>query len=276
MRNAQIYKASLVRRSNGVSANLDKKLQKKYNRRSIRIVEGDSVVVRRGEYAKVDGKIEKVITSTGRVSVAGNKKEKAKGDKFDVMFHASNLLVTGLNLKDPRRRQKIGATHEDEIADDSVTGVLSPEKVGGESVSLSTRTPQTDPSIEFIDDKSTAATSSSNDNDGELDFGINEDTLDGDENAQKDPKRDQGDTDMISDNNVNEGGYSNGDDGSGGDSNGGDNYDGSHDDDDDDDDDEHSNDHNNNDSANNDQNKDTTNPNTTQADNNTNTDRSTS
>lgn len=125
MRNRQIYRASQALRSKQVSANLSKGLRSKYGRRSIRVVEGDTVMIKRGEYADVPGKVEKIDIMSGRISVAGVKKEKAKGDKFDVMMHASNVLVTGLNLSDQRRRDKIGATGEyetDEAADGSGAG----------------------------------------------------------------------------------------------------------------------------------------------------------
>ena len=121
MRNRQIYRASQALRSKQVSANLSKGLRSKYSRRSIRVVEGDTVMIKRGEYADVPGKVEKIDVESGRISVAGVKKEKAKGDKFDVMIHASNVLVTGLNLSDQRRRDKIGATGEYET-DETVDG----------------------------------------------------------------------------------------------------------------------------------------------------------
>ena len=121
MRNRQIYRASQALRSKQVSANLSNGLRSKYGRRSIRVVEGDTVMIKRGEYADVPGKVEKIDVESGRISVAGVKKEKAKGDKFDVMIHASNVLVTGLNLSDQRRRDKIGATGEYET-DETVDG----------------------------------------------------------------------------------------------------------------------------------------------------------
>ena len=127
MRNRQIYKPTYSVRSNQISANLSKGLQSKYGRRSIRIVEGDTVKILRGAYAPVGGKVEKVDTASGRVVISGIKKEKAKGDKFDVMIHASNLLVTGLNFSDKRRRDKTGATEEYEEDDTvaAVTGVAA-------------------------------------------------------------------------------------------------------------------------------------------------------
>ena len=112
MRNRQIYKATQALRSKSVAATLSKRLQEKFNRRSIRVVEGDTVAIKRGEHADVSGKVEKVDVSSGRISVSGIKKEKAKGDKFDVMIHASNVTVTALNLKDQKRRDKIGAVDE--------------------------------------------------------------------------------------------------------------------------------------------------------------------
>lgn len=126
MRNRQIYRASQSLRSKQVSANLSKGLRSKYGRRSIRVVEGDTVMIKRGEYADVPGKVEKIDIASGRISVAGVKKEKAKGDKFDVMMHASNVLVTGLNLGDQRRRDKIGATGEYET-DETVAGAATAE-----------------------------------------------------------------------------------------------------------------------------------------------------
>jgi len=151
MRNRQIYRASQALRSKQVSANLSNGLRSKYSRRSIRVVEGDTVMIKRGEYADVPGKVEKIDVESGRISVAGVKKEKAKGDKFDVMIHASNVLVTGLNLSDQRRRDKIGATGEyetDETVDgpgvgDGATAVTATDDAaatGGER--LQARTPE--------------------------------------------------------------------------------------------------------------------------------------
>ena len=155
MRNRQIHKATHVVRSKQMSANLSKRLREKYGRRSIRIVEGDTVMIKRGEYAEVPGKIEKVFVGSGRIAIAGIKKEKAKGDKFDVPIHASNVLVTGLKLGDPRRREKIGAADEYEAeaieeteADDAVVGgggggVIDTSAHAGTAAAATTAEPDT-------------------------------------------------------------------------------------------------------------------------------------
>ncbi len=107
MRNKMIYLATYQTRSKQLGSALSKDLHKKYGKRSIRVVQGDSVKIVRGEYKGVDGKISKVSTQKSTVAIEGIKKEKTKGDKFDVYIHTSNLLVTSLNSEDKWRMAKI-------------------------------------------------------------------------------------------------------------------------------------------------------------------------
>jgi len=117
MRNKLIYQATFQTRSKQLGSALSKELHKKYGKRSIRVIEGDSVKILRGEFKGVEGKISKVSTQKSSVAVEGVKKEKTKGDKFDVYIHTSNLVVTSLNTgdkwrisrlerKDPRKQPK--------------------------------------------------------------------------------------------------------------------------------------------------------------------------
>jgi large subunit ribosomal protein L24 len=107
MRNNQIYRATYQTRSKQLGSTLSKDLHKKYGKKSVRIVEGDSITILRGEYKGVDGKIAKISTSKSSVAVEGIKKEKTKGDKFDVYIHTSNLVVTSLNTSDKWRMAKL-------------------------------------------------------------------------------------------------------------------------------------------------------------------------
>ena len=107
MRNNQIYRASLRTRSNQLGSPLSKDLRKKYGKRSVRVVEGDTVKVVRGEYKDVDGKVARVSTQTNSVAIEGIKKEKGQGEKFDVLIHTSNVMVTGLNTEDSWRIAKL-------------------------------------------------------------------------------------------------------------------------------------------------------------------------
>ena len=107
MRNRMIFQATMQTRSKQLGANLSKDLQKKYGKKSARVVEGDSVTILRGEFKGVDGKVSNISTSKSSVAIEGVKKEKTKGDKFDVYIHTSNLVITSLNGEDKWRMAKL-------------------------------------------------------------------------------------------------------------------------------------------------------------------------
>ena len=107
MRNRMLFQATLQTRSKQMGANLSKDLQKKYGKKSARVIEGDSVTILRGEFKGVDGKISKISTQKSSVAIDGVKKEKTKGDKFDVYIHTSNLVITSLNSEDKWRMAKL-------------------------------------------------------------------------------------------------------------------------------------------------------------------------
>jgi large subunit ribosomal protein L24 len=107
MRNQMIYRASYQTKSKQLGSALSKDLHKKYGKKSVRVIEGDSVTILRGEFKGVDGKVSEVSTEKSSVAIEGVKKEKTKGDKFDVFIHTSNLVVTSLNTEDKWRMAKL-------------------------------------------------------------------------------------------------------------------------------------------------------------------------
>ena len=107
MRNRMLFQATLQTRSKQMGANLSKDLQKKYGKKSARVIEGDSVTILRGEFKGVDGKVSNISTQKSSVAIDGVKKEKTKGDKFDVYIHTSNLVITSLNGDDKWRMAKL-------------------------------------------------------------------------------------------------------------------------------------------------------------------------
>ena len=106
-RNQQIYYATMQRASKQLSCSLSKELRKKYGKRSARIIEGDTVKIVRGEFSGVDGKITKISIPDRGVNVEGVKKEKLKGDKFDVYVHTTNIILTSLSTSDKWRINKL-------------------------------------------------------------------------------------------------------------------------------------------------------------------------
>ena len=120
MRNKQIYYATMKTASAQLSGMLSKNLRKKYGKRSVRIVEGDSVKVVRGEFNGVDGKVTKVSTSNNGLTIEGVKKEKLKGEKYDVYVHTSNIEVTALNSDDKWRINKLEGKNARTVRPESV------------------------------------------------------------------------------------------------------------------------------------------------------------
>jgi len=106
-RNYQIYLAPHARRSKQLGSPLSKELRKKYGKRSMRVILGDTVKVLRGEYRGVDGKVSKISTQNGNLAIEGVRKEKSKGEKFDVLIKTSKVIITGLNLDDHWRKTKL-------------------------------------------------------------------------------------------------------------------------------------------------------------------------
>ncbi|MEM3064834.1 MAG: 50S ribosomal protein L24 [Candidatus Nitrosotenuis sp.] len=107
IRNRMIFGASPFMRSKQLCSHLSKELRQKYHRNSIRVTEGDTVRVMRGEFKGVTGKITKVSTEKNGAAVEGIKKEKLKGGNLDVFIHTSNLLVTDINTEDKWRQSKL-------------------------------------------------------------------------------------------------------------------------------------------------------------------------
>lgn len=107
IRNRTIYQAAVTTRSKLMCSHLSKDLQQKYNRRSVRVTEGDTVKVLRGEFKGVSGKITRVSTLRNGIAIEGIKKEKLKGGNLDVFIHTSNVLVTDLNTEDKWRINKV-------------------------------------------------------------------------------------------------------------------------------------------------------------------------
>jgi large subunit ribosomal protein L24 len=107
IRNRTIHNATLFTKSKLMCSHLSKELQQKYNKNSIRVTEGDTVKVMRGEFKGVTGKITRVSTGKNGVAIEGIKKEKLKGGNLDVFIHTSNVLVTDINTEDKWRQSKL-------------------------------------------------------------------------------------------------------------------------------------------------------------------------
>jgi len=102
-----IYQASHHHRSKQLGGMLSKELQEKYHKNSARVVKGDNVKVMRGEFKGIEGKVTQVSPERHGIAIEGIKREKLKGGSVDLYIHPSNLMITGLNLEDKWRQNKL-------------------------------------------------------------------------------------------------------------------------------------------------------------------------
>ncbi|HYP43000.1 MAG TPA: 50S ribosomal protein L24 [Candidatus Nitrosocosmicus sp.] len=100
--NKETMKTSLV-----VCSNLSDDLKKQYNKRNTGVVKGDTVKIVRGEYKGVEGKVEKINTEKGKLSIEGVQREKIKGGNVKVLIHASNVIISSLNMDDKYRKNRM-------------------------------------------------------------------------------------------------------------------------------------------------------------------------
>ncbi len=108
IRNRQLYFAPIHTISKHLRSHMSKGLHEKYGLRNVRVKEGDTVRILRGEYKGIDGKVTKVSSEKSSVAIEGVKKEKLKGEKFDVYIHTSNVIIIDLNTDDRWRKKILG------------------------------------------------------------------------------------------------------------------------------------------------------------------------
>ncbi len=102
-----VIEKGLVIKNPTVCSHLSEDLKKQYKKRSTSVIKGDTVKIIRGEYKGVEGKVEKINTGKGKLSIEGVQREKIKGGQVKVQIHASNVQISSLKLDDNYRKNKI-------------------------------------------------------------------------------------------------------------------------------------------------------------------------
>jgi len=105
--------APLHERHDQVVANLSSDLREEYGTRSVRVNEGDTVEVQRGDFAGESGEVIEVDLKDAAVHVEDVTLETADGEEVPRPLDASNLQVTDLDLSDDLRRERL-ESEEDE------------------------------------------------------------------------------------------------------------------------------------------------------------------
>lgn len=103
-----LYKLiSKHKRDKFLGANLSVNLREQHNKRSMRVIKGDTVRILRGEYVGIEGKVEKVNTERLTLAIEGVQREKIRGGNVKVQVHASNVQIISLNTDDDYRLKGI-------------------------------------------------------------------------------------------------------------------------------------------------------------------------
>lgn len=102
-----LYQSPAHRIRKLLAAPLSKDLQKSQGRRSYPVRKGDTVKIVRGDFAGVEGKINKVDTRNRRIFVEGVQREKVAGTSTNVSVHSSKVVITKLNLDDKWRADSL-------------------------------------------------------------------------------------------------------------------------------------------------------------------------
>lgn len=93
--------------SKRLSARVSTDLIEKYSRKTIRIRIGDTVKILTGQYKNIEGKITHIYTNENKISIEGVTREKLTGGTTPIKIHSSNVLITGLELKDKSRQEML-------------------------------------------------------------------------------------------------------------------------------------------------------------------------
>jgi|ERR687883_40095 large subunit ribosomal protein L24 len=110
------------------ASRLSENLRKQYEKRSIRVIKGDTVKVMRGEYSGIEGKVEKVSINKGTLAIEGVQREKVRGGNVKVQIHASNVMIVDLNLDDKYRQNKIQVNTNNEARNERRKVDTKPKK----------------------------------------------------------------------------------------------------------------------------------------------------
>ena len=108
------YNAPAHVRSKACAAHLSTELREKYGVRSARVCVGDTVVITKGkeDHRGTEGRVVEVMTGEGCVVVDGITVDQADGTAVARPVHASNLIITKLNLADEWRSEALAKNKE--------------------------------------------------------------------------------------------------------------------------------------------------------------------
>ncbi|RLF04921.1 MAG: 50S ribosomal protein L24 [Thermoprotei archaeon] len=105
VRKRMVYAAPLHQLSKQLVAPLSDELRREHKIKRIRVRKGDTVMIVRGSFAGLEGKVISVNVKKRRICVEGATRTKADGREVPVLIHPSKVVITKLDLSDEKRKQ---------------------------------------------------------------------------------------------------------------------------------------------------------------------------
>lgn len=110
----ELFNAPIHKRRKWISAHLEENLLLKYDKRGVPVIKGDTVRVMRGSFKGHEDRVVHVNIRRRQVEIEGMTMTKADNKKIAKPIHASNLMITKLNLTDKWRRSKLESNLSEE------------------------------------------------------------------------------------------------------------------------------------------------------------------
>jgi len=90
-----------------MTAKLHEDLQKEYGVKRMTIRKEDSVLVVRGEFKDMEGKVSSINREKAQIFIEGASVEKSSGTTYDIPIYPSNVVLTKIEVKKDKWRKKI-------------------------------------------------------------------------------------------------------------------------------------------------------------------------
>ena len=103
----RLYNLPTHKQNRLFNAKLHDDLRAEYGIKRMTIRNGDSVLVVRGEFRDMEGKVSKVDHQKAQLFIEGASIEKSSGTTFDIPIHPSNVILTKIEVKKDKWRKKI-------------------------------------------------------------------------------------------------------------------------------------------------------------------------
>ncbi len=101
------YRAPLHIRAKELTAPLSPALAMEHGIKRLRVRKGDTVMIVRGRFKGLEGRVVRVSVKKARIYVEGATITKSDGSEVFVPIHASKVVITKLDLSDERRKEII-------------------------------------------------------------------------------------------------------------------------------------------------------------------------